>query len=146
MKVNIKLTASNYDEETGESFATIATDIGQFTGWASLHPEDAEIASNYAGCRYAEMRASIQYMKQKARIANYKLQELYKIYKDLTQRHNCNMDNIGMRVLQKEIYMLEDEKEFFNHNAYTLTTRLTEAINSRPDTIKYILEKEKDNK
>ena len=32
MKVNIKLTASNYDEETGESFATIATDIGQFTG------------------------------------------------------------------------------------------------------------------
>lgn len=143
MKINIKNILSDYNTDTGESVVTIATDIGEFTGFAQLHPDDKDIESKYAGCRYAEMRAGIQYMKQKARIANYKLQELYKIYKDLTQRHNCNMDNIGMRVLQKEIYMLEDEKEFFNHNAYTLTTRLTEAINSRPDTIKYILEKEK---
>ena len=143
MKVNIKLISSDYNEETGVSKVTIATDIGQFTDYAYLSAEDAEIASKFAGCRYAEMRASIQYMKQKARIAEYKLEELYKIYKDLTQRNNCNMNNIGIKLLEKEIYILEDEKQFFKTNVKTLTERLNEAINTRPDLIKKI-EKHKD--
>ena len=143
MKVNIKLTGAGYDEETGESFATISTDIGEFIGYAKLNPEDAEIASNYAGCRYAEMRADIQYMKQKARISEYKMQPLKKIYNDLKQRNNFNPDNIGIKLLEKEIYILEDEKEFFKTNVQTLTTRLDEAIHNRPDLIKEI-EKHKD--
>ena len=141
MKINIKNIFSNYNKETGESVVTIATDIGEFTDYAYLHPDDKDIESNYAGCRYAEMRASIQYMKQKARIAGYKLQELNKIHRDLSQRKNYNKDNIGMKVLQKEIYLLEDEKEFFSHNVQTLTLRLNEAINSRPDMVKKINEK-----
>ncbi len=143
MNIKIKNILSYYDKETGESIVTIATDIGEYTGYAQLHPDDKKIESNYAGCRYAEMRAGIKYMKDKAKIANYKLEELYKIYKDLKQRKKYNEKNLGFRLLEKEIYTLEDEKEFFNNNVHTLTTRLTEAINSRPDTIKYILEKEK---
>lgn len=141
MKINITNIFSNYDKETGESVVTIATDIGEFTDYAYLHPEDKDIESNYAGCRYAEMRASIQYMKQKRRIAEYKLQELNKIYKDLSQRKNYNKDNIGMKVLEKEIYILEDEREFFKHNTETLIQRLNEAIDNRPDMVKKITEK-----
>ncbi len=146
MKIKIKNIMSDYNKDIGESIVVIATDIGQFRGKAQLHPDDKEIESNYAGCRYAEMRAGIQYMKQKARIAEYKLEPLYKIYKDLMQRNNYNKDNMGIKILEKEIYILEDEKEFFRNNVRTLTESLTNAITTRPDTIKYILEKEKDNK
>ena len=53
-------------------------------------------------------------MKQKARIADYKLQELYKIYKDLTQRHNCNIDKLCILA------------DFYNVNLDYLTGRTNE--------------------
>ena len=65
MKIQMKTIASEYNKETGISKVIVATDLGDITAYASLHPDDKDIASSFAGCRYAEMRAGIKYMKEK---------------------------------------------------------------------------------
>lgn len=147
MKIQIKTIASDYNEETGVSMVKIATDIGIFEGYASLHPEDEEIASKYAGCRYAEMRASIKYMKEKAKIAKIKLDTTKKIFNNFNQMKNFDKNSRINKMLKKEIYFLEDEVETLNRNVKTLKERLKQAIDNRPNIIKEIKEKKnKDNK
>ncbi len=144
MKIQIKTIASDYNEETGVSMVKIATDIGVFEGYASLHPEDKEIASKFAGCRYAGMRAGIKYMKAKAIIARHTLEHLNKIYKNLKQMKSFNKEYKGVKILKKEIYLLEDEVETFKTNVKTLQERLDKAINTRPDIIKNMHNKNQD--
>jgi len=136
MKIQMKTIASDYNENTGISMIKLSTDIGIFEGYAKLHPEDAEIASRFAGCRYAEMRAGIKYMKAKARISKYTLDYLNKIYKNLKQMKSFDENYKGAKLLEKEIYLLEDEVETFKTNAKTLQERLDKAIDTRPDIIK----------
>ena len=145
MKIKIKTIMSDYNQDTGLSKVTIATDLGQFTGYAKLHPEDKEIASNYAGCRYAEMRATIKYMKAKRRIAEYKLEPLNRIYNDLKSSKNFNENNKGVKILQKQIYLLEDEKESFKNNVRSLESALSLAIEERPKIIEQ-MKKRKESK
>lgn len=147
MKIKIKVIDSGYDEKFGVSKVTIATDLGIFKGEAFLHPEDEEIASKYAGCRYAEMRASIKYMKEKAKIAKIKLDTTKKIFNNFNQMKNFDKNSRINRMLKKEIYFLEDEVETFNRNIKTLKEKLKQAIDNRPNIIKEINEKKnKDNK
>lgn len=61
MKSKTKLVYSNYDPESGISIARIQTPHGTFKGKARVHPKEADIASSYAGCKYAEIRAYIKY-------------------------------------------------------------------------------------
>lgn len=145
MKIKIKTIMSDYNQDTGLSKVTIATDLGQFTGYAKLHPEDKEIASNYAGCRYAEMRATIKYMKAKRRITEYKLEPLNRIYNDLKSSKNFNENNKGVKMLQKQIYLLEDEKESFKNNVRSLESALSLAIEERPKIIEQ-MKKRKESK
>lgn len=145
MKIKIKTIMSDYNQDTGLSKVTIATDLGQFTGYAKLHPEDKEIASNYAGCRYAEMRATVKYMKVKRRIAEYKLEPLNRIYNDLKSSKNFNENNKGVKMLQKQIYLLEDEKESFKNNVRSLESALSLAIEERPKIIEQ-MKKRKESK
>jgi len=145
MKIQMKTIASEYSEETGLSSVTIATDIGLITGYASLHPEDAEIASRYAGCRYAEMRAGIKYMKSKAKIAKYQLEPLKRIYNELTNKKNYDINNKGIKLLEKEIYTLEDDITTYNTHVQTLNERLQKAIETRPNIVKDMINRKKDN-
>ena len=144
MKIQMKTIKSDYNTDTGLSSVTIVTDIGQITGYSKLNPEDAEIASTYAGCRYAEMRASIKYMKAKAKIAEYKLQPLLKIYNEIKGKISYDKNNYGVKCLEREIYLLEDEKQTFLNNVKSLSEKLNKDIQERPDIIKKL--QEKDNK
>lgn len=144
MKIQMKTISSDYNEETGLSKVTVATDLGLITGYASLHPDDAEIASHFAGCRYAEMRAGIKYMKAKARETKQVLDSLTKIYKNLKQMNSFDKNFKGVKLFEKEIYLLEDEVETFKNNAKTLKERLDKAINTRSDIIKEIHNRNQD--
>ena len=144
MKIKTKVIASDYNEETGLSSVTIATDIGIFEGVSKLNPEDAEIASRFAGCRYAEMRANIKYLKEKTKIADYKLQYVKKIFNNLKNIKTFKNKKV-IKMLEKEIYLLEDEKITFQQGAKSLKENLNKAIDSRPDLIKKLKEKRKDN-
>lgn len=141
MKINIKIKSADYDKETGISKTEISTDIGIFTGYAKLSPDDKEIESNYAGCRYAEMRATMKYMLEKARLTKIRLQPLYKIDKELSTRKYLNTDDICYKTLQKEIYLLEDEKEFYIQSANSLKVRLDATMQAREKIIEDIINK-----
>jgi hypothetical protein len=91
------------------------------------------------------MRAGIKYMKAKAKIAKYKLEPLVHIYNSLKQMNSYNENNKGIKMLEKEIYLLEDEFETFNMHAKTLAERLNKAIEARPNLIKDMMNKKKDN-
>lgn len=141
MKIQMKTIASDYNEETGLSKVTVATDLGLITGYASLHPDDVAIASHFAGCRYAEMRAGIKYMKEKIKVSKYQLEPLKRVYNILTNKKNCDMNNKGIKLLEKEIYTLEDDIETYKTNVKTLTERLQTAINSRPGIVNDMVNK-----
>ena len=145
MKIQMKTITSDYNEETGISKVTVATDIGNITAYASLHPDDAEIASHFAGCRYAEMRAGIKYMKAKIKIAKYQLEPLKRIYTSLTNNKHYKSNNKDIRMLEKEIYILEDDIETYKMNIKTLTDRLQNAINTRPQLVKNMIKKKQGN-
>lgn len=144
MKMRVKMVDSEYIEEMGYSVVTIATDCGLFTGEAWLHPDDEDHASSFAGCGYAEIRALIKYMKRKAYIADYQLQAVMQIKKDLDNRKYHNENSIEYKLIQKQIYMLEDEKQQFKTHAETLKRKLTASINERDAYLKKILEKKQD--
>ena len=145
MKIQMKTIASSYDEKTGLSKVTIATDLGEITGYASLHPDDEKIASHFAGCRYAEMRAGIKYMKAKIKIAKYQLEPLKKVYNSLKNNKHYDINNKGIKLLEKEIYTLEDNIETYKTNVKTLTERLQKAIESRPNIVKDMINKKQGN-
>lgn len=75
----IHLIKANYNEETGVSTVMINTDLGAFFGKAKLHPEDKNFASKYTGCRYAETRAIIKYLKMKQKYILGQLKVLHMI-------------------------------------------------------------------
>lgn len=145
MKIRMKTTASDYNEKTGVSMVQLTTDIGDIKGYAYLHPEDKEIESRFAGCRYAEMRAGIKYMKAKEKIAKYKLKPLKEVFFELNQMKSFNPNSKEAKIIAKKIYLLEDEIETFKTNAKTLQERLNTAIKTRPEIIKNIKKKNQDN-
>lgn len=142
MKIQMKTIASEYNKETGISKVIVATDLGDIIAYASLHPDDKDIASSFAGCRYAEMRAGIKYMKKKIQISKYQLKPLKRIYSELIRNKNCNKSSKGIKLLEKEIYILEDDIKSYETNIQTLTERLQKAINSRDDIIKNMMNKQ----
>lgn len=65
----MKFIESNYSKESHRSYVLLKH-LGQlFLGQAKLSPEDEDIASEYAGCAYAESRAYIKALKYERELA-----------------------------------------------------------------------------
>ena len=135
MKLQATTIKSDYNEETGLSKVTILTDIGAFDGYASLHPDDKKIKSNFAGCRYAEMRANIKYMKMKKKIFEAQLKVLKSVY-------NQTKNKKALKVLEKEMYLIEDNKETLQLYINSLFNKLNTMIQERPEIIKNLQQKD----
>ena len=58
-----KVKNSHFDQATKSSRVTITTELGDFHGYADLHPEDCDYESSFTGCHIAEMRARCKYWK-----------------------------------------------------------------------------------
>lgn len=81
----IKLIYSNFDPDSGISIVRIQTPEGVFKGKARLHPKDRDVASHFAGCKYAEMRAYVKYYTFMAKLKQSAVDELRKLNNQLTQ-------------------------------------------------------------
>lgn len=58
---------AEYDEGTGVSVVTKSTKYGTFTRSVRVHPDDEDIANQYDGCLFAEMKCDIAAYKEKAK-------------------------------------------------------------------------------
>lgn len=124
MKFNLKTIDSAFDENTGISKTTILTDIGKFTGSAKLHPDDKEYASRYAGCRYAEIRATIKYLKVKKAIARNQIKELNKLLNEIRYKPD-------RQAIEAVIRIYKNQLDIYNKNILLLKDMLLKTIQER---------------
>lgn len=136
MKVQMKTIASEYSELTGVSKITLWTDLGCFEGVAKLHPDDKEVASHFAGCRYAEMRAMIKYAKAKIKVIDNQVSLLKNIANELKNKKLYKANSTGIKLLEKNIYLLEDDKEIFKDRIRSLTEKIQHDIKQRDELLK----------
>ena len=71
----MKFIKSYYDPILGGSFVQMQHLGKKFDGYANLHSEDKENASEYAGCTLAEFRATVKALKYERKIAKNKSDE-----------------------------------------------------------------------
>ena len=102
----------------------IDTDLGAFIGQAKLHDEDKDYASKYTGCRYAETRATIKYLKMKQKYILGQLKVLHMI------KETNEIDRLILK-LDKELNDVELAIKFSQES-------LTKDIEQRPELIKRI--------
>ena len=124
LKGYVHLIKADYNENTGVSNIMIDTDLGAFTGQAKLHDEDKDYASKYTGCRYAETRATIKYLKMKQKYILGQLKVLHMI------KETSEIDRLILK-LDKELNDVELAIKFSQES-------LTKDIEQRPELIKRI--------
>ena len=74
----MKFISSSYDPDTGISTVVMQHLGVKFTGVAKVHPDEKTKSSKFAGCRYAEIRATIKALKYERN----KLKSEFKIIKN----------------------------------------------------------------
>lgn len=115
---------ADFDKETGISTVVIKTDLGTFEGKAYLHDEDKDIASEFEGCKYAEWRAVIKYLKVLLKQKKAILNTLKDINSNLERMKEYDEYSRQSRYLRKRFYMAQKEvkdlKEYITHNEENL--------------------------
>ena len=139
--MKIKMIKSNFDEITGISEVTIATDIGEFSGISKLHDEDRNISSSFAGCQYAEMRAVIKYMKRKMHDLDMQIKGLTDFQSSLKCRKDYNHISIENSKARRRIYELNKQKEIWKKRMNSLYERMLRNMEQREKVIEKIINK-----
>lgn len=119
----IKLIDAKYYDEDGTSEAIIATEIGNFYGYAFLHPEDESVKSNFLGCEIAEYRATIAYFKERLKRLNIELKTLYEIKNGFNQ--------IVPVLVNKKIEQREQYKKEIKDNIKSLNAIIDNKVENR---------------
>ncbi len=141
--MKIKMIYSNFDENTGISEVTIMTDIGEFKGTSKLHEEDRNISSHFAGCRYAEMKAIIKYMKQKIKNIQMQIKGLEDFQSNLATRADYNYNSIENSKARRRIFELKKQIISWNKKIDSLTARMLDMMTQREEIIKTIRKDDK---
>lgn len=139
--MKIKMIKSNFDETTGISEVTIATDIGEFIGTSKLHDEDRSISSSFAGCQYAEMRAIIKYMKRKMKDIDMQIKGLTDLQSDLECRTDYNYFSTENSKIRRHIYELQKQKEVWKKKINSLYQRMLMNMEQREKVIEKLTNK-----
>ena len=139
--MKIKMIKSNFDEITGISEVTIATDIGEFSGTSKLHDEDRNISSSFAGCQYAEMRAVIKYMKRKMHDLDMQIKGLTDFQSSLKCRKDYNHICVENSKARRRIYELNKQKEIWKKRMNSLYERMLRNMEQREKVIEKIINK-----
>ena len=139
--MKIKMIKSNFDEITGISEVTIATDIGEFSGTSKLHDEDRNISSSFAGCQYAEMRAIIKYMKRKMHDLDMQIKGLTDFQSSLKCRKDYNHICVENSKARRRIYELNKQKEIWEKRMNSLYERMLRNMEQREKVIEKIINK-----
>ena len=110
-----KILNADFNKETGISKVNILTDLGNFEGKSKLHEEDKDIISNFEGCRYAELRAVVKYIKAKIKNQKIKVNTIKNLIINMEKLYNYAENTPEARFVRKQFYIeqknLQDLKE-----------------------------------
>lgn len=133
--MNFKLIRSHFNEETGISSATIATDLGFFTGYAKLAEEDREMVSTFCGCRYAELRAMLKYIRKRVSLYSHKIQTLNNYLLYLKSRKDFEEGSLECKKLYKYINHIKKERAMWKNKETSLSAAISRNIMNRDMTL-----------
>lgn len=102
-----KIIKSHLNKKTGVSIVTIQNKYGKFFGYAQCHPDDMETYSQFAGERYATLRAYKSFAKFRLKQEKIKLKTIENLMKDIIHdtRNNLSFDttSIPMRKIKLKL-------------------------------------------
>lgn len=124
----MKFIKSSYDPDTGFSYVIMQHLGKKFVGEARLHPDDKENASQYAGCEYAEIRATIKALKYERNLAKIKTDEALDFVKACENYAHFDKDSesakLMYRQLNKRIKKVNDLTDQINELLKELDTKI----------------------
>lgn len=89
---------AEYDEGTGISKVIKHTKYGTFTRSVRVHPDDQDIANQYDGCFFAELKCDIAAYKEKAKLLHERAKGIYHVWEVLSYADaQQNPDMIEMK-------------------------------------------------
>lgn len=137
----MKFLYGYYNDQTGESTVTLANKYGQYTGYAYLHPDDKESASEYAGCNLAQKRAWLDSLRKDRRRISFQLKAIKNLYKDI--KHNVqDPDPKITKRFQIQIKLYQTALTEINSDIQELQNLIKKTIETRAS----ILKRSKENK
>ena len=99
----MKFISSSYDAEEGISTVTVQHLGEKFTDFAQVHPDDKENASSYAGCEYAEIRATIRALKYERALAKKKSDEAIDFMKSCESYAKFDKNSDTAKVMYRQM-------------------------------------------
>lgn len=133
-----KILYSNFNKDTGISTTIIRNKYGTFKGRSKLHDSDKEYASNYAGCRFAEMKANIKCLKKQKADKQLRLTELNHFKKILEDIKGYNPESLEARKLRKRIYILNKEIQQLDDTINKAAAALKQEIQERDKALAFL--------
>lgn len=128
MKTKYKLTKAEYDSTSGISTVTIHTDKGDFCGVARINPAQDLPKSSYLGCRLAECRAFIKYLK----VLKYEVDAKINALELLNKSYSCYKEYSTVPRLNNRLHGFlkeyKQEKILINTAIETTQNNIQEAI------------------
>lgn len=101
----MKFLYGYFDQKTGKSKVALSNKNGIYIGEAKLHPEDKDNVSHFVGCRLAEKRAWINFLKKQLYRKKIQLDTIRNLNKDI--KINCG-ENIDSKVQRRIKLKLRD--------------------------------------
>lgn len=144
-----KIKNAVYDKEDGISCVTISTKLGLYDGVSCVHPDDMDIASEFEGCRYAELRAVISFFKDEINILKIKIETLQDLLTNYQSMKYYSDNKKEIKCLKSRLNDLIERKERLEKNIEAIKKHINYSIeNYRADHEHFIeaINKNKDKK
>ena len=101
--MDYQLVESDYNKLTGKSFVKIKYKGKYYVGIAKLHPDDADKASKFAGCRFAEQRAVIKALKDELKQKRAACDECRKFVNAVTNYANFDPETPTAKAMFRQL-------------------------------------------
>jgi hypothetical protein len=132
----MKFIKSIYDSETGTSYVILQHLGKKFIGEAHVHPEDKDNMSEFAGCEYAEIRATIKALKYERKIAKNKADQALDFIKSCKCYSNYDNNSETAKVIARQAYKRVQRVNDLTDEINKLMRELSKKINRRARMVK----------
>ena len=139
----MKFISGSYDFNTGISTVVVQHLGVKFTGKAYLHPDDKENVSSYAGCEYAEIRATIKALKYERTIEKNKSDMALDFIHACQCYSKFNADDPSTKVLYRQLNRRIKKVNDLTDQINELYKKLDMKIHQRPVVLR-ALERKKE--
>ena len=106
---------AEYDEGTGVSTVTKQTKYGTFTRSVRVHPQDEDIANQYDGCYFAELKCDIAAYQERAKFMRERAKGITHAFNVLS--YADAQSNPFMEEMAPEWYLLANQADIAWRNA-----------------------------